>query len=365
MTSLGMDQSEKSPQCLFKCRQYVANPSMAGGSSHSQPDRSFSIVSYNILAECHRVRTDYSYTAEEFLCQDYRHSLLMKELQYLDGDVICLQEVSPDYFNTTLLPAMKGLGYDGLMMCRTKEYYNEGGATFFRTSRFKLESSKQVSLSEAASNMIEKTEVSPAVQRAAKDYLDRADVVVITCLRCESSGDVITVGNVHLWWDDDLHPDVKTIQAYCAVQEVVAVSGSRGAHVICGDFNSDCSSPVYKLVMDGYLCDSSIQTLRRVQGLQLENELSKSLVDHFKAAVHHESGNLKSSYSSVKGSEPELTCYTEKAWVLDYMFYSADTLHVLGILDIVETATVVGTGGLPSRDFPSDHLSLKTYFTFI
>lgn len=87
-------------------RAYVANPTVLADSVAA--GKSFSVVSYNILAECHRIESGgYGYTAAEFLGQEYRHGLLMKELQYLKGDVVCLQEVSPAYFNDTLLPAMK------------------------------------------------------------------------------------------------------------------------------------------------------------------------------------------------------------------------------------------------------------------
>ena len=90
-------------------RAYVANPAVPAASATAAAGNSFSVVSYNILAECHRIRyaAEYSYTPEEFLGQDYRHNLLMKELQYLNGDIVCLQEVNPAYFNNTLLPAMK------------------------------------------------------------------------------------------------------------------------------------------------------------------------------------------------------------------------------------------------------------------
>ena len=90
-------------------RAYVANPAVPAASATAAAGNSFSVVSYNILAECARIkcRAEYSYTPEEFLGQDYRHNLLMKELQYLNGDIVCLQEVNPAYFNSTLLPAMK------------------------------------------------------------------------------------------------------------------------------------------------------------------------------------------------------------------------------------------------------------------
>ena len=88
-------------------RAFVANPTVPAASIAA--GNSFSVVSYNILAECHRIKcgAEYSYTPAEFLGQDYRHGLLMKELRYLNADIVCLQEVNPAYFNTTLLPAMK------------------------------------------------------------------------------------------------------------------------------------------------------------------------------------------------------------------------------------------------------------------
>ena len=70
----------------------------------------FSIVSYNILAECHAIKgfrngDDYLWTTEEKLKNYYRHDLIWKELEYLDADIYCLQEVPPWYFEDILVPA--------------------------------------------------------------------------------------------------------------------------------------------------------------------------------------------------------------------------------------------------------------------
>jgi hypothetical protein len=61
------------------------------------------------------------------------------------------------------------------------------------------------------------------------------------------------------------------LQAACAIKEVVSVSGGDGAHIICGDFNSTWDSPIYQLVLDGYLSDSSIHGLQAVQRLELQD----------------------------------------------------------------------------------------------
>ena len=40
-------------------------------------------------------------------------------------------------------------------------------------------------------------------------------------------------------------------------------------HVLCGDFNSEVTSPGYQLVLEGYLSDSMIDQLQSLANLQL------------------------------------------------------------------------------------------------
>ena len=72
--------------------------------SANQHPTAFSLVTYNILADCHIQKdcTYYSYTEPQFLNKDYRQARILDELEYLDGDVVCLQEVSPDFYDTVL-----------------------------------------------------------------------------------------------------------------------------------------------------------------------------------------------------------------------------------------------------------------------
>ena len=75
-------------------------------------DREFTIASYNILAECHAIRVnrdsgEYKWTTGDKLYNIYRHELLWKELEYLDADIYCLQEVPPKYFHEVLVPAFE------------------------------------------------------------------------------------------------------------------------------------------------------------------------------------------------------------------------------------------------------------------
>jgi hypothetical protein len=91
---------------LLLNRKYIQNVAIDSNTLDSA--RQFSVASYNILAECHLRKNDYSHATEEVLEQGYRHDRLMQELQYLDADVFCLQEVDPDYYTDTLEPALRG-----------------------------------------------------------------------------------------------------------------------------------------------------------------------------------------------------------------------------------------------------------------
>ena len=62
----------------------------------------FSVVSYNILADCHAQRDYGSSYDPRHLDADFRHAQILRELAYLDGDIVCLQEVSPDFYEGKL-----------------------------------------------------------------------------------------------------------------------------------------------------------------------------------------------------------------------------------------------------------------------
>ena len=58
-------------------------------------------------------------------------------------------------------------------------------------------------------------------------------------------------------------------QIASAIKEVVSQAGSDlTPHILCGDFNSEVTSPGYQLCKEGYLSDSCIQQLQSLENLQ-------------------------------------------------------------------------------------------------
>lgn len=95
------------PKLQLFSRCSVDNPLV--GSSISESSESLSIVCYNILAECH-AGGEYDsapWIKPEQLKIEYRHQNLILELEFLNADVVCLQEVGQHYYSTTLSPAMR------------------------------------------------------------------------------------------------------------------------------------------------------------------------------------------------------------------------------------------------------------------
>ena len=52
----------------------------------------------------------------------------------------------------------------------------------------------------------------PSMEAAVRQYMDRPDVLVITRLQCNTSGQQITVGNIHVTWGEMKVPDVQSLQ---------------------------------------------------------------------------------------------------------------------------------------------------------
>lgn len=54
--------------------------------------------------------------------------------------------------------------------------------------------------------------IEPATQEAVRNYMNLPDVVVITKLRCNNTGQEVTVGNVHIQWGEMKVPDAQCVQ---------------------------------------------------------------------------------------------------------------------------------------------------------
>ncbi|XP_014781402.1 mucin-17 [Octopus bimaculoides] len=349
-------------------RTFRFNPALPSNTIMDK-SRQFSVVSYNILADCHfhKVIKD-RYPAEEklFLELPARHKRLMAELSYIDADVVCLQEVEPEYYSKTLSPDMQKLGYEGFYKKRVHENYDEGETTFYKTSRFSDPENTAYSLKQLIDKDIQEMSLSEEVKESVRRFMCLPDVLLVTRLRCKNTGKFITVGNVHINWGNFKLPNIQCVQIARAIREVVNRAGSdSNPHVICGDFNSSPKSPGYQLASEGYLADAMIQLLQSSKTMEMPDGSKSALVDHLWEGFQHTSSSLKSAYAVVQSNEPALTTMTlHTRECLDYVFYSSTSLEAVGVLQVPSKQNVLDCKFIPNRIFPSDHLSLKAVLAF-
>lgn len=357
----------------------------------------FRVVTYNILADIYATQQMFPYCPRWALNWRYRRAQILRELEQLDADVICLQEVQQDHFQQFLLPALTRLGFDGVFKSKTREALGpvgkvDGCATLYKRDKFALIETHEIEFNKAAYQMAQQgafqsgnpssgaglTETiigdikrtgsnnlqrnnsaglggndnnfDPATQRCLK-RLCKDNVALILVLESQgANGDLehVCVSNVHIYWDPEF-PDVKLWQTHVLLQELEGITGPRQLPlVLCGDFNSTPDSSVVELLgqeqVDAKHPDLAFD---KVGVLPRSSHLTHTL-------------GLVSAVAMVTGSEPPLTNFTSQyKGVLDYMWLN-ESLAAVSCLEMPTEEVLKGVDQtpIPNSIYPSDHVSI-------
>lgn len=126
------------------------------------------------------------------------HLFFPFQLQWLDSDIICLQEVDTPYFRDVLKEELSELGYEGLFAQKCLEI-PEGVAVFFKQDKFHLEETKSFHLNDLAAWNFKQTPL-PKVK----------EVLLLAALRHKISNNLLVVGKdffkkvLFLWFSVDI-----------------------------------------------------------------------------------------------------------------------------------------------------------------
>nr|XP_057946834.1 protein angel homolog 1-like [Doryrhamphus excisus] len=216
----------------------------------TRPSMDFTVMSYNILAQdlLEANMELYKHCRLEVLDWDYRCNVLLEEIGRWEPDILCLQEVQENHYDTHLCPVLTQMGYNCAYKKRTGNK-TDGCATCYRNNRF----------SEVSVTLIE-------FFRPEIELLDRHNVGIVLLLRprvrqgskVSAMGSLLCVANTHLLFNPS-RGDVKLAQLAIMLAEIDSVVASwkaKGEHcnvVLCGDFNSVPHAPLYRLVTTGEL----------------------------------------------------------------------------------------------------------------
>ena len=285
----------------------------------------FSIMSYNILAECNLIDNgQYRHSPSWALPVQYRLNNIVKEIETYNPDIVCLQEV--DHADE-ISEALYKKGYSSEFHARGGRF-PEGCQTLFKSEKFKLVHVEKLRFNQ----MIEEYGVN-------KRDFKRSNVAQLLVLELDGYNNSIIVGNTHLYWDPSFEY-VKLAQAHFLMHSIDNLKKKQKKDypvVVCGDFNSKPDSRVYELIK---------------RGLPKERAKRKDIL------LHTHQTPLVSAYESI--GDPYTNFASVFNGTLDYIFYSNSSLSVTSLLEEVnaDSPPLQKYKYAPNPIMPSDHIPI-------
>ncbi|XP_073149238.1 carbon catabolite repressor protein 4 homolog 1 [Henckelia pumila] len=342
----------------------------------------FTVLSYNILSDVYASSELYSYCPSWALSWTYRKQNLFREIIGYHADIVCLQEVQSDHFEEFFAPELDKHGYQALFKRKTTEVFSgnintlDGCATFFRRDRFSHVKKYEVEFNKAAQSLTDAL-VPSAQKKNALSRLVKDNVALILVLEAKFGNQgidnpgkrqLVCVANTHVNVHQELK-DVRLWQVHTLLKGLEKIAASADIPMlVCGDFNSVPGSAPHSLLAMG-----------KVDPLHPELVVDPLGILRPAAKLTHQLP-LVSAYSSFARvgvglvleqrrrmdpatNEPLFTnCTRDFIGTHDYIFYSADSLSVESLLELLDEDSLRKDTALPSPEWSSDHIALLAEF---
>ncbi|KAJ9695599.1 hypothetical protein PVL29_010871 [Vitis rotundifolia] len=343
----------------------------------------FTVLSYNILSDVFATSEIYSYCPSWALSWPYRKQNLLREIVGYRADIVCLQEIQSDHFEEFFAPELDKHGYQALYKRKTNEVYTgnihtiDGCATFFRRDRFSHVKKYEVEFNKAAQSLTDAV-VPSAQKKTALNRLVKDNVALIAVLEAKFSyqgadipgkRQLLCVANTHINVHQELK-DVKLWQVHTLLKGLEKIAASADIPMlVCGDFNSVPGSAPHALLAMGKvdpmhpdLAIDPLGILRPASKLthQLPLVSAYSSFARMGVGIGLEQQRRRLDPST---NEPLFThCTRDFIGTLDYIFYTADSLTVESLLELLDEDSLRKDTALPSPEWSSDHIALLAEF---
>lgn len=311
-----------------------------------------SIVTYNILNQIYMKKPN-----RQDLCLENRMKKIIEELNFLNADIMCIQESDLSTYRQFLVNSFPEYNFIYGVNC---------GSSFiniiaFKRNKYKFISFKNFSLLDI-------------------DVMGNRGVMNVILER-NIDKELISVYNLHLPWRQE--------SQRCEILERVFshVNETKISRVLLsGDFNSEpYSIPVKLILFDKFLEDlknpyrQDFSITKKVSYCQLltfeqANEIYdfQSAYEDYKifskkkcASNSNKRINFSNRKNCLKHTHPNITSCTEYFKnTIDYIFHSK-SFQLIKILKLPESKILFEEGFLPSSKFPSDHLKLYAEYKLL
>ncbi|PNY27402.1 Glucose-repressible alcohol dehydrogenase transcriptional effector [Tolypocladium capitatum] len=353
------------------------------------------VFSWNVLCDKYATASTYGYTPTGALTWEYRKDCILEELRLRDADFLALQEVSTDAFKEDLSPELAQMDYKGVhwpksrarTMSEKDAQTVDGCAMFYKQSKFILLDKQLIEFATIAINRPDMKNQHDVFNRV----MPKDNIAVICFFESRLTGARLILVNVHLTWDSAL-ADVKVIQTGILMEHVTKLaekyarwpavkdkkmitipmsddaeapppqaepgpsqeyrSNTEIPLLVCGDFNSTEDSSVYELMSMGRVPPDHLELTNYHYG-----SFTRDGIEH--------PFSLRDAYAHIKGTADELpfTNYTPGfADVIDYIWYSTNTLEVVELLGPPDAGYLKRMPAFPNWHFPADHIQIMAEF---
>jgi CCR4-NOT transcription complex subunit 6 len=366
-------------------------------SNDSKDAPGFSIASFNILSQNYADPIWYRYVPSWALAWSYRKEAILAELtNFLNADLIALQEVELAEYEDTFMPALQTHGYLGTffpksraktMSDKAQQRVVDGCVLFYKSDVFSLvEPPTHLEYAQLAMHHDQLLKSEHIYNRV----MNKDNIGLLLVLNFKLLNRPIIVVNTHLHWDPDFK-DVKLLQAILLLECVAKkrMDFPDAPVILTGDFNSMPDSGVYQLLASGLLPAQHPDFL----GLPYDPFAKEGVVHNLPALkdVYHSAPTSLTEPTGIPAAAPDSLIkaqhqsYTNVSddfrGIIDYIFYTLSTPKTLSATKKTNTSQLVSlvlSGflslypkeyfdkivGLPNPHHPSDHLPLMAEFKF-
>lgn len=374
-------------------RLISVNPSMDNAGMDVEgriPARgTFTLLSYNLLADLYATSDMFSYCPPWALSWTYRKQNLLREIVSYGADILCLQEVQSDHFEEFFAPELEKHGYAAVYKKKTAEVYTgtayaiDGCATFYRRDRFSLVKKYEVEFNKAAQSLsdafIPSASRKAALSRLLKDnvaliiVLEARDIVAnIDLSQAGGQRQLLCVANTHIHANPELK-DVKVWQVHTLMKGLEKIASSASIPMlVAGDFNAVPGSAPHSLLTTGRvdavhpeLGTDPLGILRPASKLYHQLPLVSAYSQFARMQGMGPAMEQQRRRMDTTTNEPLFTnCTRDFLGTLDYIFYTADSLDVESLLELLDEENLRKDTALPSPEWSSDHIALLVEFRF-
>uniref|UniRef100_T1IVJ7 Uncharacterized protein n=1 Tax=Strigamia maritima TaxID=126957 RepID=T1IVJ7_STRMM len=303
-TTNGIIYETKEVPVMIGRRKLVQNARSEEKKEETAAKHKFSVATYNL--------------------QGVEEDKVKQDVEELEADIVCFQQVDSDYYTNKLQPHLKSLGYVGFHHEGNNE--QKGLAMFCKTATFEFVDKKECDVYQLVKKDIEEKNLEEKSKEILQSFLNKSSSSALYIkLKSVGSQKTMSVCNTSLTpTDHGMH----ALQLAVLVRELLNQSeGTANPHLLCGTLNLEENQPGLQVLKDGYLNDESISCLQVCKNVPIQIPEKNALVDLLWTCFQHSSSGFKSSYNVLSKENAPLN-NKNSVW------HSSDSLRVMGVLDL-------------------------------